>query len=152
MFPKLEQDNRLPFLSVVIPTLNREKYLEKCLTSLFKIDYPKANFEVIVVDGGSNDGTMVMVQRKFPEVKFILERRKGRSYARNTGWKQANGQIVVYTDDDCVLDRSWLRVLASGFDSKEIGGVGGPLLLLLHPKSICEKFWGDTCRELLLGK
>ncbi|MCP8317540.1 MAG: glycosyltransferase, partial [archaeon] len=152
MFSKVERDNGLPFVSVVVPTFNRKKLLENCLNSLFKMDYPGSKFEVIVVDGGSTDGTKVMVHRKFPKVRFILEKRKGRSFARNTGWKRAKGQIVAYTDDDCVIDECWLRILVSGFDSREIGGVGGPVFLLLHPKSICERFHGTPVGNFYLGE
>lgn len=150
-FSKVEGDESLPFVSVVIPTFNRKELLEKCLNSIFNVDYPRFRFEVIVVDGGSTDGTMLMVQRKFPMVKFIVEKRKGRSLARNIGWKNAKGQIVAYTDDDCVVDQNWLRSLICNFDSKEIGGVGGPLLLLLHPKSICDKFDGTPVGDFHYG-
>lgn len=152
MFSKVERDNGLPFVSVVVPTFNRKKLLENCLNSLFKMDYPGSKLEVIVVDGGSTDGTKVMVHRKFPKVRFILEKRKGRSFARNTGWKRAKGEIVAYTDDDCVIDKCWLRILVSGFDSREIGGVGGPMFLLLNPKSICEKFHGTPVGNFYLGE
>ena len=152
MFSQVERDKGLPFVSVVVLTFNRKKLLENCLNSLFRMDYPMSKFEVIVVDGGSTDGTVAMVHRKFPKVRFIVENRKGRSFARNTGWKHAKGLMVAYTDDDCVVDECWLRILISGFDSEEIGAVGGPLLLLLNPKSICERFDGTPVGNFHLGE
>lgn len=137
------RNGKLPFVSVIVPTLNRKKYLKDCLNSLLKIDYPRSRFEVIVVDGGSTDGTKELVEKNFPEVKFILEKRKGISYARNTGEKNADGQIVAYTDDDCVVDRGWIKKLVSGFTSPKIGGVGGPTYLL-HPELIPKKFLEET--------
>ena len=152
MYPKFERDEFLPFVSIVIPTFNRKKLLEKCLNSLFKMDYPKSKFEVIVVDGGSTDGTALMIKRKFPMAKLVVEKRRGRSFARNTGWKYAKGQFVAYTDDDCVVDRFWLRSLMGGFNEKGVGGVGGPLLLLLYPESTCRKFDGTPVGDFHYGR
>ena len=123
-------DALIPFVSIVIITLNRKEHLKKCLSSIFKLHYPITRFEVIVVDGNSSDGTIEMVTREFSRVKFVVEKRKGIPYARNTGWKHAIGEFVAYTDDDCIVDKFWLERLVSGFTSNEIGAVGGPLLYL----------------------
>jgi len=144
------QENEMPFVSVIVVTLNRRKHLEKCLNSLLNLDYPTSKFEVIVVDGGSNDGTIEMVCRSFPKVNLVVEKRKGIVYGRNTGWKHAKGAIVAYTDDDCIVDRFWLRSLVSGFTSMEIKGGGGPLLYLnsgLNP----QRFHGTPVGPLHLG-
>ena len=141
----------LPFVSIIVPTLNRKKLLGNCLTSLFRMDYPRSLFEAIVVDGGSTDGTMQMVHNDFPAVRFVVEKRKGRSVARNIGCKYAKGQILAYTDDDCVVDKSWLRILVSSFDSKEIGAVGGTLFLMNQSKSIHSKFEGTPVGDFYLG-
>ena len=55
-------NRELPYVSIVIPTLNRKKHLKNCLTSLYKMDYPKSKFEVIVVDNGCIDDTKEMVK------------------------------------------------------------------------------------------
>jgi len=115
------------------------------------MDYPRSRFEVIVVDNGCKDGTMEMVYREFPEVTLIFEKRKNSCFARNAGWKNAKGQIVAYTDDDCVVDPCWLRILVSSFTSAEIGGVGGPLLLLLRPESVVKKFHGTPVGNFYKG-
>ena len=150
MFSRFDNTN-LPFASVIVPTLNRKQLLGKCLKSLFRMDYPHSHFEVIVVDGGSTDGTMQMIHKDFPDVKFILETKKGRPVARNTGFKYAKGQIVAYTDDDCLVDKSWLKILVSSFDSKEIGAVGGPLFLLHQSNSIRNRFKGTPMGDFYFG-
>jgi len=151
MFSRFDPNADSPFASVIVPTLNRKELLGNCLKSLFRMDYPRSHFEVIVVDGGSTDGTIQMVHNDFPDVRFVVEKRKGRSVARNTGWKYAKGQIVAYTDDDCVVDKSWLRILVSSFDSKEIGAVGGPMFLLHQSKSIRNRFKGTPMGDFYLG-
>jgi len=137
-------------MSVIVATFNRKKLLENCLNSLFKMDYPSSRFEVIVVDNCSTDGTREMVCKRFSKAKYIFEKRKGVVYARNTGWKHAKGAFVAYTDDDCIVDQFWLRSLANGFTSTEIGGVGGPVLLL-RPEMIPQKFWKTPIGPFYLG-
>ena len=134
------KENDLSLFSIIIPTLNRKERLRVCLNSIIKLDYPRSKFEIIVVDNGSTDGTSEMVSTEFPEIKIVVELRKNSCYARNAGWKKAKGQIIAYTDDDCIVDENWLKILSSSFDNKEIGGIGGPLLLLLGPKSVVRKF------------
>jgi GT2 family glycosyltransferase len=146
-----KSENQLPFVSVIVVTRNRKKHLEKCLDSLFNLDYPASKFEVIVVDGGSEDGTREMVCRNFPKVNFVIEKRIGITHARNTGWKHAKGTIVAYTDDDCVVDRFWLRNLVSGITSTEIKGVGGPVLYL-NPRLNAQKFHGTPVGPFYLGE
>ena len=141
----------VPIVSVIIPTLNRKELLDNCLKSLYRMNYPTSNFEVLVVDGGSTDGTIQMLNNDFPDVRFIIEKSKGRSGARNIGWKKAKGQIVAYTDDDCVVDENWLKILVSGFDSKRIGAVGGPLLLINQSKLIRNRFKGTPMGDFDLG-
>ena len=141
-----------PFVSIIVPTFNRKKHLKDCINSLIKLDYPSSKFEIIVVDNGSTDDTIAFLQKDYSEVRVILEKRRNSSYARNAGWKNANGQIVAYTDDDCVVDPLWLRSLVSGFTSKEIGGVGGPLLLTLKPESVVRKFFGTPVGDFYKGE
>jgi GT2 family glycosyltransferase len=149
MLSKRPRDCQLPFASVVIPTLNRKHFLDNCLKSLFEMDYPMSRFEIIVVDNGCTDGTKDMVKRDFPKVKFVVEKRRGVVHARNTGSKYAKGLIIAYTDDDCTVDRDWLRNLVSGFTSGEIGGVGGPVFL--SNGLLFKKFWTYRYRSFDLG-
>ncbi len=117
----------LPFVSVVVCTLNRKKLLSECLTSLFAMNYPQSCYEVIVIDGGSQDGTQE-ITAEFPQIHFTVEPHFGIAYARNRGAELAKGSIVAYTDDDCIVGKVWLSSLVNGFGrSPEIMGVGGPV-------------------------
>ena len=111
--------------SIVIPTYNRKDLLRRCLAAATNQDYP--DYEVIVVDDGSTDGTGEMVQREFPQVRYIRqEPNRGPAAARNRGIEAATGEIIAFTDDDCEPPLDWLSELAAGFERYlEAGAVGG---------------------------
>ncbi len=136
-----ELENPL-FISIVICTFNRKRLLSECIRSILESDYPKSLYEILVIDGGSRDGT-IEIKRQFPNIRFIVEQRHGLAYARNKGAELAKGSIIVYTDDDCIVDKGWLRNLILGFDySSKVGGVGGPVFPAfpqLIPKKILVK-------------
>jgi GT2 family glycosyltransferase len=122
----------LPVVSIVVPTMNRKRYLEACLNSISDLDYPKYLLEVIVIDGGSSDGTIQMLKENFRNFKTIIEKRDGISFARNTGGEFARGNIIAFTDDDCVVDRDWIKHLVDAFRNNDIAVAGGPNFLM-HP-------------------
>ena len=111
-----------PRISVVVCTFNGQRYLLETLSALGRLDYP--DYEVIVVDDGSTDGTSATASR-FP-VRLIRTENRGLSSARNTGVHNATGEIVAYIDDDAYPDPGWLKQLALAFRSGEYAGVGGP--------------------------
>jgi O-antigen biosynthesis protein len=111
-----------PRASVIVCTFNGQRYLDECLSAIQQLDYP--DFEVIVVDDGSTDGTAAIASR-YP-VRLIRTENQGLSAARNTGLRAATGDIVAYIDDDAYPDREWLRHLAIVFMNSDYVGVGGP--------------------------
>ncbi|MFH1641725.1 MAG: glycosyltransferase [Nanoarchaeota archaeon] len=123
--------NVLPFISVIIPTFNRAKYLEGAILSLAKQDYPKDRFEIIVVDNNSNDETinvMRLLIEKFTgrlNLCYCFEERKGIVFGRHTGAFHSHGSIILFTDDDAVFDGNWLSVIADVyFSHPDVGAVG----------------------------
>ena len=114
-----------PKISVVICAYNAERTMDACLASLRALRYP--NYEVIVVNDGSTDRTLEIAQR-YPEVRIISQENKGLSVARNVGIEAATGEIVAYTDSDCVVDPDWLTYLAYKFVHGGFVAVGGPNL------------------------
>jgi glycosyltransferase involved in cell wall biosynthesis len=132
--------DEIPYVSIVICTYNRRDLLKDCLNSILSANYPSYLYEVIVVDGGSADGTIDLCKR-FPNIRFVIESRFGLAHARNKGASLARGSLVAYVDDDCVVDRDWLRNLVKGFQySKNVVGVGGPVFPL-HPEVIPPKIF-----------
>jgi len=113
-----------PFVSVIIPVRNGQHTLKKCLDSVRKLDYP--NFEVIVINDGSTDGTAHILS-EYSDFKIISTRGVGPSRARNMAIGQAKGEFVAFTDADCIVDSKWLDSLLAGFmsdktlPSKELG-------------------------------
>lgn len=114
---------RYPKVSVVICAYNAERTMEVCLSSLEKLRYP--NYEVIVVNDGSTDRTREISERH-REFTLINQPNRGLAVARNVGMQAASGEIIAYTDSDCVVDPDWLTYLAYKFVADGFVAVGGP--------------------------
>ncbi len=127
----------LPFVSVVIPVLNGEGVIGSCLDALMRVQYPPDRRELIVVDNGSTDRTAEVVSR-YP-VRALEEPRRGPSHARNRGIEAARGEIVAFTDADCVPTKNWLRELVGGFEEPDVGGVAGEILPY-PPETAAERY------------
>ena len=105
----------LPFIDVVVPTWNRTHMLETLVRSLAGQNYPPEKYQVIIVDDGSSDDTRRALERlatRHPGLKVIHIAHAGLSAAKNRGWRSGNGEIVAFTDDDCVADSDWLAAIA----------------------------------------
>lgn len=94
-------NDKLPLISLVVPTYNRKDYLRVCVRSLLDQSYP--NCEVIVVDDGSSDGTREMIAAEFPQVRYIYQENAGTSAAKNHGVAEARGEYIVFNDSDDVF-------------------------------------------------
>jgi len=114
--------NVSPRVSVVVCSFNGSRTIRECLDGLKKVRYP--NFETIVVDDGSTDGTG-NIAREY-NVRLIRTQNRGLSAARNTGLAAATGEIVAYLDDDASPDPNWLSYLVDTFQKLNCAGVGGP--------------------------
>ena len=112
-----------PKASVIVCSYNGAKTLDRCLTSLKDIHYP--DYEVILVDDGSTDETPEIAARH-SWVRTIRQENKGLSFARNVGAHASTGEVIVYTDSDCMADPDWLYYLIGTLLSGNFAGVGGP--------------------------
>lgn len=97
-----------PFVSVIIPTLDNVRGLEQCLAPLEAQTYPTDLYEIIVVDNGSREDVQAAIAG-FAHVRFFREEQPGSYAARNLGLAVANGEIVAFTDSDCIPDRDWIE-------------------------------------------
>jgi cellulose synthase/poly-beta-1,6-N-acetylglucosamine synthase-like glycosyltransferase len=118
-----------PFVSVVVGIRNEERFIEECIESLLRLDYPQDLYEIIIVDGMSTDKTRDLVQ-KYP-VLLLLNKKKNVAAARNLGVENAIGDLVAFTDGDCKVDPQWLKILVREMQNAPGGVVcvGGPNLI-----------------------
>jgi GT2 family glycosyltransferase len=124
-FP-LPQLDRYPRVSVVVCSYNGASTLESCLKSLERLNYP--DYEVILVDDGSTDRTPE-IAACYPAVRCHRQPNRGLSVARNVGMELATGEIIAYTDSDCIADEDWLHFLVGKLLQTGASAVGGPNLL-----------------------
>lgn len=97
-------------ISVITPSLNSGGYLEEAIRSVLTQQYP--NFEHIVVDGGSEDGTLDIL-RKYPHLKWVSEPDKGQSDAMNKGFALSRGEIIVYLNADDYFEPNVFQTVAA---------------------------------------
>ncbi|MFO7166538.1 MAG: glycosyltransferase [Chloroflexota bacterium] len=98
----------LPFVSVIIPVFNDTERLLRCLQALERQTYPRARYEVVVVDNGSDDDVRAAL-RQHELVVFCCEPRPGSYAARNAGLAIARGEVLAFTDSDCLPQPDWIE-------------------------------------------
>jgi glycosyltransferase involved in cell wall biosynthesis len=120
------------FISVVVTGKNAAPTIDECLHSIFHVKYPTEDFEVIYVDAESTDGSFDIVKREAAEHRNLRYFLQGGlpGKGRNVGIRKSQGQIVAFTDADCVVDESWLINIVSHLASQgeDVAGVGGPAI------------------------
>ncbi len=146
-FPKLTAP--VPKASVVISTRDRAAMVRKCIPSMMVMDYP--NYEVILVDNApTTDATAQAAQeltQQYPNLRYVLEKRPGGSFGRNAGLAAAQGDYVVYTDDDVLPDANWLTMLIYNMiGHPEVACVTGltlPIEMETRAQDLFEQFGGS---------
>jgi glycosyltransferase involved in cell wall biosynthesis len=119
-------------VSIIIATYNRIKLLLKALDSILTQEASGISFEVLVIDNNSTDSTRIMVESianisEIP-VKYFFEGSRGKGFALNKGIKEAQGEILVFTDDDVIAHPYWLKNIVECFDQYGCDSVGGRVL------------------------
>jgi glycosyltransferase involved in cell wall biosynthesis len=114
-----------PIVSVIIPVYNDAERLAHCLVAIDGQTYPKDRLEILVVDNGSEDH-VAEVAKRFERVRLLREPRPGSYAARNHGIREARGEIIAFTDADCLPSPSWIeRGVRHLANNPRIGLVGG---------------------------
>lgn len=117
--------------TVIIPTHNREKLLLECINSLTNQNYPNKKYEIIIVNDGSTDNTDTKVKelkKKHPNIRYFRIKHSGCSAARNLGLRNVKGKFIAFTDDDCVVERDWLKKIEENFKRSGADAVGGSIV------------------------
>jgi len=139
-------------ISVIIPTYKRPLLLENCLNALLGQSIEKNAFEIIVVTDGPDEETFMMLQKLQKENQafnisgYSLLNKRGPAAARNTGWKLAKGELIAFTDDDCIPDKNWLNALwqfYSNAGKKEIAFTGK---LIVPLSATCTDYEANVAR------
>lgn len=119
----------MPLASIIIPHFNGKRHLDDCLNSLRRQTF--TDFEVILADNGSTDGTQAYVRKQFPEVRLLeLGHNRGFTGACNAGWEASCGEIIILLNNDTEADPDWLSEIVSAFERHpEVGIVACKMLL-----------------------
>lgn len=120
-----------PRVSVVVPTHQRPELLLHCLTKLLEQRLDPAAYEIIIADDANEPQTQRLVtqwaQHARPAIHYIpVTGNHGPAAARNVGWRAARGQIIAFTDDDCLPEPGWLRAGLAAF-TEEVAAAWGAL-------------------------
>lgn len=115
--------------SVVVPTYNRPHRLRAAIESIVTQSFK--DYEVILVDDGSTISEqreqLKEIEDSYKKVKVIRQENSGPAAARNRGWREAKGDVVLFTDDDCLVPSDWVEKLQEGFEPG-VAAVGGPFV------------------------
>ncbi len=115
--------------TIIAPTFNASKEITRALESWASQDFPKSEFEVLVIDNYSTDGTKEIVDelsKKYANVRYVADKSRP-SAARNLGIKLAGGDVVIFFDNDSVAQPNYLGTLLNFINEhNEIDIVGGP--------------------------
>ena len=115
-----------PVVSVIVPAFNEAKVIERTIDSLLESEYP--DFEIIVVDDGSTDGTFELASEKYAGNSRVVVYKKengGKAEALNFGWRKAAGEIIIGLDADTMFTPETIASLAHRFADEQIGAVAG---------------------------
>ena len=140
-----------PFISIIIATLNRTHYLEKCVKAILANDYYE--YEIIIIDQGEDNQTKELIDVQFTandRIRYLHTHTIGLSHARNLGCENAKGDIIAFIDDDAIPVPGWLEAYAKAFSEIDptpamVGGKIEPIWEVPKPK------WYPKEREFLLA-
>ena len=139
-------------ISAIISTYNREKYLPKLFKSISKQDY--LNFEIIIIDNNSPGNTKELTEKFIKnnpklKIKYFLETKQGLSFGRNRGIKEANGDFIIFLDDDAFISNNYFHRISFYFKQySDVMAIGSKILL--NYESIIPK-WENPYLNSLLG-
>lgn len=109
-------------VSIIVPTYKRPALLKRCIEALISQDFPEEDYEIIIVTDGIDEETNSMLAAAglfdfFSNIFcYSLPFKKGPAAARNAGWRVAKGQLILFTDDDCIPDFNWIKNFYNAFE------------------------------------
>ena len=143
-------------LTAIICTYNRAKYIGPLLESIAANDLSTQEYEIVLVANNCTDNTREICEsfakaHKDINFRYCVEPEQGLSAARNKGIKEAQGDLIVYIDDDALVDEWYLRTIVDFMSAhKEIDAIGGPIIPL-YEDTVEPKWMTRYTKELLCG-
>jgi len=124
-----------PFVTVIVLTWNSRQHIDGCLVTMLRQTYP--NYQILVVDSCSNDGTADYIRANYPEVKVVqlpqnMGYRRGNAY----GMQHAKGEYIVVCNDDVEVKRNWLAEMVRVMEEDDHIGLVTPMILLAEHKDL----------------
>jgi len=129
----------LPYVSIIIPVMDRAEELGRCLESISRLRYPKEKLELIVVDDGSRDNSKEVAASFGAIVLDSGGTGTGPAAARNCGSRVARGELLAFIDSDCIASPEWLEELVGLFGDPEVAAVGG-FVDGMHTSSFLDRY------------
>ncbi|MCX6710080.1 MAG: glycosyltransferase [Candidatus Woesearchaeota archaeon] len=127
---KFPDKDELPRVSVIVVNYNGKRFLRGCFESLMRIHYPKSRLEIIMVDNGSTDGSVIFAGKFYPSVKILKNDANNYARANNLGIRNSLGDYVAILNNDTKVQKEWLIELVKAAEKdKRIGGAGSKVLL-----------------------
>jgi GT2 family glycosyltransferase len=122
-----------PLISIITVNFNGIRFLNNLFSSIINLNYPPEKIQIIMVDNNSRDGSVEFVKNKFPQVDIVaLKENKGYAGGNNEGFYRSKGRYVALINNDCVVDKNWLREMLAVFrqnaDSCKAGAVGSKVI------------------------
>lgn len=133
--------------SIIVPALNEEFYIERCLKSLVDQNY-EGEYEVLIVDNGSVDKTKSIAEKY--NVKVLSEPKKGISNALINGCNEAKGNILVFTDADSIVPNDWLSKYDTIFDSDENIIAAGGMYEFFDKRFLARVFFNKILKPVFI--
>ncbi len=134
--------------SIIVPTKNRANSLALTIRSLVAQDFPVQEYEALIVDNGSTDETHNVAENMIENyhnhrIRYIHESEPGLLSGRHRGSFEANGEILIFVDDDIEAESGWLSAIIDAFNDESIHLVGGPSLpnFEVEPQDWIRKYW-----------
>jgi glycosyltransferase involved in cell wall biosynthesis len=123
------------YISVIVVCRDEEEFIAACLDSILANDYPKDDFEIIVVDGMSDDGTRKIINeyiKKYPRISLLDNSRKFTSWALNIGIRAAKGDYIAFMGSHNLYDSQYLSKCVYNIKKYNADNVGGVWKILHH--------------------
>ncbi len=142
--PVSKKLRKYPFVTVVVPCLNEEKYLAATVESALTLRYPRNKYEVLIIDNGSTDRTAEVAQELVKkhsgfDLQFVKLTKRGKGVALNEGIARARGEFFVCLDVDSFVDEDALLKILPHFDEDENLGAVLPCMKVYQPKTWLQK-------------